>query len=306
MSRAVYGAGLALALAFGLAAGGASATIDRFVVEERGELPRARIHKRLIEEGELTRKYDLRVVDESGLELEMFVREPKRPRDDMAGMLLLAGFGTGREALDLVEERDDVVVMSMNYPYEGERRIEPTGLQKLRRTAFAALDGGVLAVDYLSARDDVDDDRIVLVGVSFGALFATPVAAYDKRVDGLVLIYGGGDLPEIVASNPPAGLSWVPPSLIAAGTWAYAGDFDPLHHIEALAPRPLLMANSTSDETFPVSSARKLFARAKEPKEILWYDTGHADLFEPRVVAGIADDVVEVLEGWGLVPEGSD
>lgn len=204
--------------------------------------------------------------------------------------------------LDLVAERDDVVVMSMNYPWGDDPPLEPTRLERLRRTARRTLDASVLAVDYLAAHEDVDEERIVLVGVSFGSLFATPVAAYDERVDGLGLIYGGGDLGDVIASNPPRGLGWVPPGLLRAGGQAFADDYDPLHHIAAVSPRPVFMANSTRDETFPPDSARVLYARAEEPKELRWFDTGHGDLFDRRVVARITAEVVEELEEWGLVP----
>lgn len=285
------------------AAGCAPASVERYVIEQRVEPARFAIGERLVEETAVTRKYDLRVVTESGLELELFLEVPREPRGRLPAIFLLAGFETGRDALDLVEERDDVIVMSMNYPFEGERRIEPSTLLRLRRMAFDVLEGGVLAIDYLHARPDVDPERVLLVGVSFGSLFTTPLAAYDERVDGLVLIYGGGDLPLVVSTSAPEPLAWIPDPVLATGTRLFIGDFDPIHHIEAVAPRPLLMANSFQDEAFPVPSAKALYARADPPKKILWYDTGHADLFDKRVVAVITEDMVEELEDIGLLLE---
>ncbi|MGH7819319.1 MAG: hypothetical protein ACREQ9_06080, partial [Candidatus Binatia bacterium] len=70
---------------------------------------------------------------------------------------------TGRESLGLVAERNDAVLIGMDYPYDGP---EPPlrglrlvrALPALRRSAFATIEGGLLALDYLEDRDDVDQE----------------------------------------------------------------------------------------------------------------------------------------------------
>jgi uncharacterized protein len=50
------------------------------------------------------------------------------------------------------------------------------------------------AVSYLLTRNDIDNDRIALVGVCMGGGYAVSTAARDKRVAGVVSIAGGFDI----------------------------------------------------------------------------------------------------------------
>jgi fermentation-respiration switch protein FrsA (DUF1100 family) len=50
------------------------------------------------------------------------------------------------------------------------------------------------AVSYLLTRDDVDEDRIALVGVCMGGGYAISTAARDKRVRAVVSVAGGFDI----------------------------------------------------------------------------------------------------------------
>ena len=146
----------------------------------------------------LSRKSELTLLNSQGKHLEYFIREPRRATRPLPAVFILAGVETGRESLDLIDDRDDLLLLSMNYPRRETLSLDGFGLllapYVLRRMAFESLEGGVLALDYLSRRTDVDQKRIILLGVSFGSPIIVALGARDPRADAVVLIYGGGDL----------------------------------------------------------------------------------------------------------------
>jgi poly(3-hydroxybutyrate) depolymerase len=148
-----------------------------------------------VSETALSRKSELKLLNSQGTHLEYFVREPRKGKRPLPAVFILAGVETGRDSLDLIDDRDDLLLLSMNYPHGEAMALTGFGLLKapfaLRRMASETLEGGVLAIDYLSKRPDVDQERIILLGVSVGSVLITSLAAEDRRADAVVLIYGG-------------------------------------------------------------------------------------------------------------------
>jgi fermentation-respiration switch protein FrsA (DUF1100 family) len=211
-------------------------------------------------------------------------------------------------ALDLIEEPDDLVLASLDYPYRGSRELEGVGflwaIPALRRMAFETLTAGSLALDYLSRHPAVDREAIALLGVSFGSVFVTAIGARDERARAVVLIYGGGNLPAL-ARNALRDRSWLPSWLVRPLTRVAFGAFEPLEHVGRIAPRYLLMISSRSDDLFPPPLAIALYERAKEPKKLIWYDTGHLDLFDPALIRRLAREVLVELRTAGYFPSAS-
>lgn len=61
-------------------------------------------------------------------------------------------------------------------------------------------------VDYLQTRDDVDTDKLILHGHSFGAILAVRAAAVDKRFAGVSLVDGLYNLQQVLKELFPAQL----------------------------------------------------------------------------------------------------
>ena len=59
------------------------------------------------------------------------------------------------------------------------------------------------------------------------------------------------------------------------------------------------MINSRQDELFPPPLATALYERARDPKKLIWYETGHMDLFEPGLIRKLTSQVVEELRAAG-------
>ena len=278
-------------------AGGCSTNV------ERGEA--TPVQPVSVSETALSRKSELKLLNSQGTHLEYFVREPRRATRPLPAVFILAGVETGRESLDLIDDRDDLLLVSMNYPRRETLSLDGFGLllapYVLRRMAFESLEGGVLALDYLSRRTDVDQKRIILLGVSFGSPIIVALGARDPRADAVVLIYGGGDLGGLARTNLREKPWWVPGWIIGPAVRTFLGEFEPLAHVEKIAPRYFLMVSSRQDEMFPPSSALALYGRARDPKKLIWYETGHLDLFDRQLIRRLTRDVVADLRAAGYL-----
>jgi dienelactone hydrolase len=163
--------------------------------------------------------------------------------------------------------RGGAAVASIDFPLHGERAsaklserllasLAP-GADRSHEPLWLAFAGQAVldlerALDALALHPEVDVARTVYAGFSLGTLLGSLFCAGEPRVSAAALAIGGGGL-------GPA-------------------DADPARHIGRFAPRPLLFVNATRDERIPRSAAEALHAAAAEPKQVLWFECGHADL----------------------------
>lgn len=224
-----------------------------------------------------------------------YYRRPLALDPDYRIVLTYAGAKTGKKILELIPERPDVVLLSMQYPYESPE----TFMEHLRwplsvrQTAFRSVAGGMLAVDFLQKEEALDLDRLAIVGVSVGAPFATIHGALDERVPTVVLIHGGGNLPGQVLAA--AKRRWLAHTA-AAVTAIFFDSFEPLHYVDRIAPRKLIMIADRHDRLLPVANVEQLFAAAREPKQIFWTDSGHVRSNATDLIADIVAQVDQYLD----------
>jgi cephalosporin-C deacetylase-like acetyl esterase len=142
-------------------------------------------------------------------------------------------------------------------------------------------------VDLLTARSDVDPQRIGFVGHSYGAMMGTVACAVDKRFKAAVFEVGLLGMSIHIRTSPHP---W------AAGVRRDLGDkvedflrviepIDASHYVGRLAPTVLLFQSARIDLGVPDKDAQDFFNAASEPKQLKWYDTGH----EVLDVAAISD-----------------
>lgn len=162
--------------------------------------------------------------------------------------------------------------------YRGEREMSPgagagarTNYYYRNRDAMiqTAIDM-MRGVDYLAARDDMDMGRIGFVGASMGGAIGAIFCALETRVKAAALVITGGDFDKL---NMSGGAGWSKERLRRAYRVV-----DPINYVARISPRPLLMINGANDEIIPRAAAEALYDAAGEPKRIIWYDCGHADL----------------------------
>jgi dienelactone hydrolase len=161
-----------------------------------------------------------------------------------------------------------LAVASIDFPLHGERSSAKLTEQLLAALAargaptpsfalfeeFAqqAVTDLARALDALATLPEIDAGRIGYAAFSLGAMLGSLFVPYDDRVRAAALAVGGAGI------GPPT--------------------VDPVAHIGAFAPRPLLFVNALRDERIPRTAAEALHGAARDPKEVLWFDVGHADL----------------------------
>jgi fermentation-respiration switch protein FrsA (DUF1100 family) len=158
--------------------------------------------------------------------------------------------------------RRGIASLAIDLPMHGER--EGTLDQRTLRNPFEVVSRWRLAVEecrmavaLLRDHPAIDPGRLGLAGYSLGAFLGVTVAAAEPDIRA-VLLAAGGDLP----ADLPFG------AIVRSVA-------DPPRQVRSLAGRPLLMVNGRLDRTVHRDQAERLFAAAKEPKEIRWYAGGH-------------------------------
>jgi hypothetical protein len=209
--------------------------------------------------------------------------------------LIYAGAKTRDKILTLIPERSDLVLVSVQYPYDS-----PDGLLEhlrwplhIRQAAFRAVAGGMLALSFLHVEEDLDIDRLTVIGVSVGVPFATMHGALDERVPTVVLIHGGGDLPAQVRAIAEPRWIATPASVMAAILFH---TFEPLRYVDRISPRKLVMIAARHDTMLPLETIEKLYARADEPKEMIWTESGHVRSKDTDLIADIVRQIDRYLE----------
>ena len=228
------------------------------------------------------------------------------------------------DGLDLVgwyvPTQNGAVVMLL-HGYKGNRMGMLEEAEMLSRNGFGVLlttvrahdlsDGEVITFGYyemrdmeawfrfLLSRDDVDPERIGILGNSMGASIAIQYAAQNEGIKAVVAHSAFSSLDDTVSTSVEVftGLPAFPfGQLIVFWAEQELGEDSSLINakewIGKISPRPILLLHGGKDVTIDQDSAEKLFQAAGEPKE-LWYepelghtefDTAMSEEFEKRVV----------------------
>ena len=152
---------------------------------------------------------------------------------------------------------------------------------------------------YLLTRDDIDPDKIGILGNSFGGMLAIQYAAQNENIKAVVAHSAFSSLNDTVETSVtyftdlPA-FPFAP--LIVFWAERESGftteDIDATQWIAQISPRPVFLMQGGADVVISPESGQRLYDAAREPKE-LWFDpelghvdfdTERADEFEKRVV----------------------
>jgi dipeptidyl aminopeptidase/acylaminoacyl peptidase len=157
------------------------------------------------------------------------------------------------------------------------------------------------AIDYLVALPEVDKSRLSLLGFSGGAVVGIYVAAQDNRVSSVIGCACPAEFTLFTKADNPSSLvdhfrsigvirdSDFPPS---AQDWLNGFELlSPINYVAKISPRPLLLVHGSRDETVKVSDARRLYARAGEPKQIIIIDGARHRLRQ-------SDEAMAIVLGW--------
>jgi dienelactone hydrolase len=181
---------------------------------------------------------------------------------DRLEMVYTASWLVGRRAVGLTVES----------PYSPNREIElGPGVEGLRKERNRTVMGIVelrRAVDLLQSLPLVDDDRIGFVGYSAGARSGAILAGVEPRISAFVFMSGGEDtVDEFMSLVSPEQQGEVRPLL---------EDTDGVKFIGQASPSKLLFQVGRRDEVVPRDALDTLIRAGSEPKEVKWYNAGHA------------------------------
>lgn len=110
------------------------------------------------------------------------------------------------------------------------------------------------SVDYLLTRDDVDPQRIAIMGISGGGATALFTAALDERIKAAVVSGYFNTFKDSIMSIPHCIDNYIPGILKFAEMWDIAG---------LIAPRALFIESGTRDQIFPVEATLSSYERLK-------------------------------------------
>lgn len=208
--------------------------------------------------------------------------------------LLLHGYSSRKEHMaDGVGQallKQGIASLAIDLPLHGTRH-DPLQSQSLRNPLEilkhwrAAIREAQLSIRYLGARREIDNTRIAIAGYSLGSFLSVIVAAQEPTIRAVVLA-AGGDLP---ANTPFAGIARTV--------------VDPLRAVRKLEGRPLLLVHGRWDRTVLPEQAERLYAAAREPKELRWWDAGH--ILPPAAISDAALWLAAALDGSAATGEGA-
>ena len=169
---------------------------------------------------------------------------------------------------DSILSANGFAVFRIDFAMHGERikkkykfkGIDYTLRDAIQQTVFDLRRG----LDYLDTRRDIDSARTGYIGISLGGIAGTVFCGVDERVEVPVICIAGGGLRTISSID---GFGDKVTSMMAP--------IEPLNFVGRISPRPLLFINAENDEVFPKPLSMLLHAKANEPKEIIWYESGH-------------------------------
>ena len=257
------------------------------------------------------RKVSLYLDDEPNGKIPCVLTFPKAASGPVPCVVFLHGFDQDKSYLETIAApfaEKGFAMATFDQLMCGERGLaEGTGPVKTfaamrRRLALTVTETRRL-IDYCQSRPDIDGERIYLLGVSFGAIAGATAAAFDDRIRGCVLTYGGGNMRALLNSPGVNEATGFFASLMKPLAVYLLRAADPARYVHRISPRPILFQNGRHDELITPKSARALHQAAQDPKEIRWYDTPHLGE-DDEIVKTILDDALDWLVHQNISSEG--
>ena len=237
------------------------------------------------------------LVSTSGLTAELRVRRPAS--DEPAPVLLvLGGFDTGKDAVELAGAPQGIAYAALDYPYEGEESL--SGFYRTARAVpdvqQAFLDSPavlLLALDWLDEQPWVE--RVELVGASLGVPFTAVAGALDERFSRTWLLHGASDNYALVEhgvrqelESDSKVLSWlVGRSLLFL---CYGNSFDTVEWVRRTAPRDVVIVMAREDDFVPLDARQGFFELEDEAHVELILTEGR------HIMPGRPDELRQLLD----------
>lgn len=253
--------------------------------------------------GLLTRS--VHIVGVSGLEVKARVLRPADGEDvPLPVLVVLGGHRTGQDAVEAVGGPDGVIVIALNYPYNGPEKLRGVRqiLSTLPQIRHALLDTPAavsLALDWLLEQPSADPDRVELVGVSLGTQFSAAAGAADPRFRRVWFVQGAGDSRRWIVHQLEGriGNRFLRRATATLLWWlAHGATLDPQLWVGQIAPRSVVVIGARQDPALPHGLVAGLHDAAGPPRQLHWIDGGHVSPRRPETVRPLLDLIIPELE----------
>lgn len=244
-----------------------------------------------VQEAGTERRGDVRIVDLSyaspmGGRVPAYLILPPGAGKHPAVLFLHPGQGDRKtfvdEAVALAKERGFVSLTISAPPLRpenrGKRGGNPWNPEVSRREQIQTIVDLRRGFDLLVSRPEVDPRRLAYVGHSLGATVGGTLAGVEKRPVAFVLMAGYPSLTHAVTSNGDQGSIAFQELTTPEQRDAYVKameTLDALYYVAYASPAKLLFQFAKRDEYITPWDAAVYVRSAREPKEVLWYDTDH-------------------------------
>lgn len=192
-----------------------------------------------------------------------------------------------------------LAVLALDAPEHGRQRQPNKNMWSEAVITVAVHEGGRnyrRVLDYLATRQDVDSQRIGLLGYSLGAITGAVLGGVDERVKAFALCADGDPFRPIAQATQNA------------KTREAIFDVSPSLYIGHITPRPIIMYNGNHDVVIVPPAAVLMQQAAQQPKQIVWYNGGHdvPETIQARAVAWMAAKLGAGEKPAGAKPSGEN
>ena len=168
------------------------------------------------------------------------------------------------------------VVIGIDAPYFRRGGGSPPTLGPLDRPEHIQLMKDLQrAVDVLIAQSNVDPARIGFSGWSYGAMVGVHFVGIERRLKAAHFAAGYGG--NVTAATGKVLLPLLPQFSCANRSAWFAENvpIEPIRFISGASPTALLFQIARLDPAVPLEDAQAAYDAASNPKEVVYYDTGH-------------------------------
>ena len=187
------------------------------------------------------------------------------------GKGVVAGLGTGTNrnyGLELAQR--GYIVLAPDYPSFGDYKYD-FAVDKYDSGTMKGIFNHMRCVDLLAARDDVDPERIGVIGHSLGGHNAMFVGAFDERLKVIVSSCGWTPFHDYYGGKLAGWTSdrYMPRLRDVYGLDPDRVPFDFYEVVAALAPRAFFSCSPTKDSNFDVAGVKKAIPAAQAVYQLL-------------------------------------
>ena len=234
----------------------------------------------------------VQLASDSGLRVAARVLRPSVQHEPLPVIVILGGHRTGRNAVDLIGDPGEAVIVALDYPYQGAVEIRSAasffpGLAEIQQALLDTPPAALLVLDWLATQSWADTGQAEIIGVSFGVPFVAVAGALDPRFQRVWLIHGGAGNRGWIEHNlrDRVAQPWLR-SVVASllHLLAYGSSFDTAEWVARIAPREVVVIGARDDELLPSHKVRNLYEAARPPKELIWTEGGHVDPRRPALL----------------------